>query len=146
MSIKKEEIKTQEEDEEVEIDEEEEEQEEEEETKMEEDVEFNQNAVWIQQLFAAPGFSKWRAEKALEEGKDEKVITNILVDYNMKIMKCNDVADFIMSKCNPKDALKKKKDVKKNEALDKLMKKANQKFHSVVGSSKSKENTKPKKN
>jgi len=61
-----------------------------------EDVELNEAAKWIQSIFNAPGFSKWRADKALEEGKNEKYIMNLLVDYNMKIKKCNDIADFIL--------------------------------------------------
>lgn len=143
MSAIKEEIKTpvEEEEEDVEIEEDEDESQE----QMDEDVQYNQNARWLEQIFNAPGFSKWRANKALEEGKKEELIMNYLVDYNMKIKTCNDIADFIMSKCDPKEALRRKPQ-KKNEALDKILKKANKKYWSVIETPKSKENTKPKKN
>ena len=104
----------------------------EEETEMEEDVQYNENAKWLEAIFTAPGFSKWRANKALEEGKEEKYITNLLVDYNLKIKKCNDIADFIVSHCDPKEALK-KKPAKKDDPLKALMKQANKKYWSVVG-------------
>jgi len=108
-----------------------------------EDVELNEAAKWIQSIFNAPGFSKWRADKALEEGKNEKYIMNLLVDYNMKIKKCNDIADFILEYCDPKEALKKKIQ-KKNPALEEIKKKANQKYWAVIG--KEKEEKKPKTN
>lgn len=67
---------------------------------------------------------------------------NLLVDYNMKINKCNEVAEFIMEYCDPRDALK-KKPAKKNPELEELKKKANQKYWAVM--EKGKEEKKPKK-
>ena len=105
-------------------------------------VELNEGAKWLQSVFNAPGFSKWRADKALEEGKSEKFVLNLLMDYNMKMKRCNDIADFITEYCDPRDALK-KKPLKKNPELEQLKKKANQKFWAVM--KKGKEEKKPKK-